>query len=349
VDDFGFLNFFWAYSMVGNSPEEGHTTRINAPIVAVSLDLRTATGAPRKTPNGGPLYSDATKYVQPVLKSPVFSNYAYSSSEDPTQFTDAIQRAEFFKSADGDWHTLLAPSVKTPRVMILNQDPHCGDTNPKTQHCNYRFALNPDGSCCRYVLIDAGVFGNALFPAFPVTPDTPVGAAELSGEVTTKDLSTFLFPNAFLFDSQGCCILGYHTYDFEPGDASNGNRLRAYVLNYSSWISPGLFGSAFTDITALSHEVAETLNDPFVHNSTPWWLAPNGNCQNNLETGDVIEGLPKATYPITLNGFTYHPQNEALLQYFEFQQHSDALDHAYSYPDETVLTGPSAFQNPGCQ
>src|SRR5439155_1588453 len=96
------------------------------------------------------------------------------------------------------------------------------------------------------------------------------------------------------------CVLGFHTYDFEPGDASNGFRERRYVLNYSSWISPGLFGPGFEDITALSHEVTESLNDPFVgsdgvHGITPWWLSQNGNCQNDLEVGDVIEGLPDAT------------------------------------------------------
>jgi len=62
----------------------------------------------------------------------------------------------------------------------------------------------------------------------------------------------------------------------------------------------------------------------------------------------VIEGLTKATFPITMNGFTYHPQNEALLQWFEFQQPSDALGGAYSYPDTTVLTGPSAPQKANC-
>jgi hypothetical protein len=30
-----------------------------------------------------------------------------------------------------------------------------------------------------------------------------------------------------------------------------------------------------------------------VHNLTPFWLAPNGNCDTTLETGDVIEGLPR--------------------------------------------------------
>jgi hypothetical protein len=100
-------------------------------------------------------------------------------------------------------------------------------------------------------------------------------------------------------------------------------------VNYSAWISPGLFGSGFVDVTAVAHEVAETFNDPFVasdgkHNVTPWWLSPNGNCQDDLEVGDVIEGLPHATYRIKMNGMTYHPQNEALLPWFEFQSPSTA-------------------------
>jgi hypothetical protein len=86
-----------------------------------------------------------------------------------------------------------------------------------------------------------------------------------------------------------------------------------------------------------------------VHDITPWWLSPNGNCQDNLEVGDVIEGLPRQSFPITMpNGFTYHPQNEALLQWFEFQSPSTALNGAYSYPDITTLTALSAPQKAGC-
>ena len=189
----------------------------------------------------------------------------------------------------------------------------------------------------------------------PGDTTTVIGATENAGEITTKDISTFLFPNTFLFigDTSNCCILGFHSYDFEPvGDVGNGQK--RYVMNYSSWISPGLFGSAFQDVTAVSHEIAEAFNDPFVssdgvHNITPWWLAPNGLCQNNLETGDVIEGLPNATFPITMNGFTYHPQNEALLQWFEFESPSSALGGAYSYPNTTVVTHLSAPQNLDCQ
>jgi hypothetical protein len=120
-----------------------------------------------------------------------------------------------------------------------------------------------------------------------------------AGDIRTRDISTFLFPNTYLYfnnDPTQCCVLGFHGYDLEPGGADNGFRERRYVLNYSSWISPGLFGSA-TDFTALSHELSETFNDPFVNNATPWWLSPNTNCQNSLETGDVIEGLRKCDVP----------------------------------------------------
>ena len=286
---------------------------------------------------GKRLYSDATQYVKPVLSSPVFSDSFYSSSDEPTQFTDAIQRAEFIQKADDQWHTLLKPRVATPRTMVLLKG-------------TYFFSLNADGTCCAYVLIDYNTFVNALFPATATDTTTPVGAAENAGDVHTADISSFLFPNAFLYFGVpgNCCVLGFHSYDLEPGGASNGFREKRYVLNYSSWISPGLFGPTFTDITALSHEMAETFNDPFVNNATPWWLSPNGNCQNNLETGDVIEGLPNSVYPIVLDGKTYHPQNEALLQWFAGVTPSTAISKAYSYPDTNVLTSANVSQTVGC-
>jgi hypothetical protein len=286
--------------------------------------------------NGQRLISDPTQYVQPVLFSPVFSNASYSSSPVPTQITDAVMRAEFYHSAKKDWHTLLQPMVKTTRTMKLLRG-------------TYQFALNADGTCCRYILVDANTFVNALFPSTPGDTSTVIGAAQAAGEMTTQDLSTFLFPNTFLFDATGCCILGFHSFDFEPVGIG-----QAYVMNYSSWISPGIFSGGFQDITALSHEIAETFNDPLVsfdgvHNITPWWLAPNDLCQNNLETGDVIEGLPNGVFPITMNGFTYHPQNEALLQWFAFESPSSAIGGAYSYPNTSTLTSLSAPQRLNCQ
>ena len=338
VDAIGNFNSHWYYNTVGNPPALGGTTNINAPIVPVDIDLRNFDGSPRFV-NGHRLYSFAAPFVTPVLNSPVFSNASWETSNVPTQITDAIQRAEYFSKANSSWHTLLNPSVKTGRAMVLIRG-------------TYLFALNSDKTCCLLVLVDVDTFVNKLFPAtVPVDNTTVMGAAEIAGDVTTKDISTFLFPNTFLYigDPSNCCILGFHTYDFEPGDASNGNLERRFVTNYSSWISPGLFGGGFSDVIALSHEIAEIFNDPFItsdgiHDVTPWWLSPNGLCRDLLETGDVIEGLPNGVYPITMNGFTYHPQNEALLQWFEFMSPSDAYLGAYSFPNRSVLTSPSVPQ-----
>jgi len=346
-DSFGGTQFTWPYTMIGRSPftsDEGgdddgrrRTTFIGAPIVPVNIDLRNADGSPRFL-NGHRLISDATQFVQPSLNSPVFSNSSYSSSFTPTQFTDAVQRAEFFNKTDPSWHTLLRPRVASARTMVLIRG-------------TYQFAVNPDGSCCRFILVNEGTFINALFPPTATDTTTVMGAAENAGDITTRDMSSFLFPNVFLFVNTpaNCCILGFHTYDVEPGSPLNGFREKRYVMDYASWISPGLFGGGFNDITALSHELSEAFNDPFVNNATPWWLAPNGNCQNNLEDGDVIEGLPNATIPITTNGFTYHPQNEALIQWFAGVTPSNAINNAYSYPNTGVLTAAATLQNPGCK
>jgi hypothetical protein len=347
IDVFGDPQFTWQYTMVGRSPfsgdgeneDEDGVTKIGAPVVPVNLDLRNFDGSPRFV-NGQRLFSDGTQYVGPVLKSPVFSNTSYGSSSTPTQFTDAVQRAEFFNTAPSNWHTLLHPRVETTRTMVLIRG-------------TYRFALNADGSCCAFVLIDIGTFESKLFPATPSDTTSPIGAAENADDIHTRDISTFLFPNAFLYfngDPNQCCVIGFHTYDLEPGGPDNGFRERRYVVNYSSWISSGIFRDpTFGDITALSHELSETFNDPFVNNATPWWLSPNRNCQNNLEDGDVVEGLPNAQFPIVLNGATWHPQNEALLQWFAGVTPSSAISGAYSYPDTTVLTSANVSQNFACK
>ena len=333
----------WFYTMAGSRPERGGTTRFNAPIIPVSLDLLDFDGSVR-TINGRRHHYSVEPFVASVLDSPVFQNAEYSSSDAPTQFVDAIQKAAFYNTMQPDWHTLLQPSVKKERNLSIPRG-------------HYFFALNSDGTCCAFVLLDINVFSGRLFPSSPNDTNSPVGAAEHSGDITTKDISTFLLPNTFLYfdgNPNQCCVLGFHTYDFEPGDTRNGFREKRYVFNYSSWISPGLFVPGFEDVTALSHEITESINDPFVgsdgvHGITPWWLSPNGNCQNDLEVGDVIEGLPDATTTVKIGGNIYHPQNEALLPWLEFQSPSTAIAGAYSYPNMNVLTSLSPPQGVNCK
>jgi hypothetical protein len=355
-DSNGNLAYRWPYEMLGKSPTAGGTTEIAAPIIPVSIRLLDANGQQRYL-NGQKLYYDGTQYLGNTLRSPLFSRAWFTSSSEPTQYTDAVQRAEFWSVMRQDWHTVLAPRVERPRVMSV-------------PYGSYYFAVNADGSCCQFVLIDYNAFVSLLFPpTYPVDNTTIIGAAELAGDMTTKTLATFLFPNTYLYfngDPTQCCVVGFHSIDYEPGIPQNGNLPRAYVMDYAAWVSPGLFGNAFADVTALSHELAETFNDPLVQafstsggacglvgqplclNTTPWWLSPNGNCQDNLEVGDVVEDLPNAAYALQLHGYTYHPQNVALLQYFEQRRYSSALDGALSYPDESVITQPSVPQQAGC-
>ena len=333
----------WFFTMAGRKPEAGGSTYFNAPIIPVSLDLLDYDRRVRVV-EGHPLHYSVRPFVEMAFNSPVFQNAEYTSSDTLTQFADAVQRASFYNQMRQDWHTLLRPSLKAERSMSI---PRGG----------YYFALNPNGSCCAFVLVDSGIFSELLFSPRQRDAASIVGAAERSKEITPADISTFLFPNTYLYldgNPNHCCVLGFHTYDSAPGNAANHFLEKRYVFNYSSWISPGLFAPGFEDVTALSHEITESLNDPFVgsdgvHGITPWWLSLNGNCQNDMEVGDVIEGLPDATVAITINGRTYHPQNEALVPWLEFQSPSSALGAAYSYPNQNVLTALSPPQNANCQ
>jgi hypothetical protein len=314
----------WLTNFVGAPPELGGTTTINAPIVPVTVQLLDQNGLPV-------LSSSATQFESIVANSPVFSAGTWSSSSTPTEMPDAVQRAEFFSTETADWHTELNPiQASSLQVQIPFGD--------------YVFQLNSDGSCCQFILVNSTAFDNAL--------SSVVNEAINNGTITTQDISTFLFPNTYLYIGtvKQCCVIGFHTYFFN--DLPTGTEQR-WVLNYSSWISPGLFKGGLQDVTALSHEMSETFADPFVvsdgvHGRTPWWLAPNGNCQDNMEVGDVIENLPHGVFADTLNGFTYHPQNIALMQWFDTGHPSNALDGAFSYPDESVLTSAASFQNVKC-
>jgi len=171
-----------------------------------------------------------------------------------------------------------------------------------------------------------------------------------NGNFTTHALNATLFPNTFLFSLNvnnpntpgACCVLGFHTYFFEPGAIPQPR----WITQFSSWISPGIFGGGFQDVTALSHETAEEFADPFIDNATPSWQFPGQPanskvCQSGLEEGDPIEVLSNATIPILVRErhevFTYHPQNIPLLQWFEMGAKSNAINGAFSFPDETVL------------
>jgi hypothetical protein len=340
----------WPYTMIGSRPESGRTTTLRAPIVPVTVDLLGPDGKVALTfgPDGNVLKA--------ALASPEFTPFIYTNGVG--QFNDQMMRAAFANriggegDADEGWHTILRPRLRTARTI---QVPFLTASGTNAWY----YFINGAGEPVLGA-IDADTFGNLLFPTtYPFDSSTPVGAAELARDITTKDISTFLFNNTVLFtggDINNCCIIGFHSYDYEPGIPQNGNLPRLYVLNYASWLSPGLFPFGLADMTPWSHEMAEIFNDPFLNNATPWWLSVDrflliGNCQNNLEVGDVVEVLeslnPVSTIPG--KGFTYHPQNMALFPWFAFESPSPANLGAYSFPDETTLMSLSPGPLlPGC-
>jgi hypothetical protein len=326
------LGRVFPFIMVGNDPRAGHTTRIPAKITAVSLKLLNPDGTLNATMPFAP-FEDLTE------DSPNFEEANYTSGRH-IQFGDAVQRAEFFKSMDEDWHTVLSGPQIVNRATF---------TIPR--FVNVRF---PDGSIKAvqaYYLATApngDPWVELLDLLFSALNNNQVVTDIVAGNFTTDALNVNMYPNTFLFsiNSQGqkagCCVLGYHTYFYQPGVTPQPR----WLFNYASWISPGIFGGGFQDVTALSHEISETFNDPFINTATPLWQFPgvpaNAKiCQSNLETGDPVEVLANATVRIKLRErhevFTYHPQTEALLQWFEMGATSDAIDGAFSYPNTAAL------------
>jgi len=317
------------YTMVGTPPSAGGTTRLPANIDEISWNLLNPDGSVFQTVKFEP-FSHLT------LRSPNFRSSAYTSSPTITQFADAVQRAEFYQSLEpqNPWHTLLEPSVKSKVTINVPYFVDVAVGSQVIQARTYFTGTARDGNT--FVLMLDLVF-NFLF-------DNEFVSDIEAGVFATDAFNIIAFPNTFLYSLNvsnpnvpgSCCELGFHTYFLDhvvPQDR--------WLGIFGSWISPGLFGTSFLDVTALSHEISETFNDPFLDNATPIWQFPgqpanSTMCQGNLETGDPIEGLPDATFPVTLDGYTYHPQNEALLPWFGMGT-SNALNGAFSYPDTTVL------------
>jgi hypothetical protein len=131
--------------------------------------------------------------------------------------------------------------------------------------------------------------------------------------------SLFLSYNTFETSGGSCCILGYH-------GVNSANHTYA-VAAYSD---PGIFNVPIQDIHALSHEIGEWMDDPFGNNPTPAWghVGQVSGCQNNLEDGDPVTGI---AFTVTLNGFTYHPENLVFFSWFAHQSPSIAVNHWYTF------------------
>jgi hypothetical protein len=337
-DDDGNPKSVWPYTMVGRDPAEHRTTRFRAPIIPITVEMLDETGAVGKTATGAPLRQVAgADTLSEVLRSPVFERFRFDNGN--LQLTDGLMRAQFFHivgDRDGDrddrgYHNVLEPVVVTPRTIQL-------------PFGAYRAIPKADGTCCRLVLADLREFERRLATVDADDTTTVMGAAEHAGDIRPSDITTALTRDVMLrIDPDLCCVSGFHGDDTKPGTPANGNRDRDFVFNYSTYMSEDLPLQFSQDVSVLSHEMEELFTDPFLVNRTPWRLVTDPIflrtiCLNLLELGDVVNVMfQNEIYSATAHGKTYHPQNAALLQWFESESPSSARLGAWSYPDETAV------------
>ncbi len=156
-------------------------------------------------------------------------------------------------------------------------------------------------------------------------------------------LPIYLSNDVLLTDKGSCCVIGFHgTRASGLGGGNGGSNGNAVVQTFAwgSWIRPGTYPRvsgqplptdwALQDIHALSHEISEWADDPFVNNFVEPWAtptAPQYGCTGILETGDPVVGIGFAKGTNTFeqgplpDGSTmadgyYHPEDEVFLPWF---------------------------------
>ena len=230
------------------------------------------------------------------------------------QLQDATMRAQFNKTGGSNYHLQLNPNV-LPAVTI---------NVPNNQG----------------VLLQSGrgvVFADVNISWWAAQ------IQNLESKADATHLPVYLTNNVLLHigkDVFNCCVIGFHgTRATGSGGGSNNSNGNAVVQTFAwaSWVQPGIYARpaggtdwALQDIHALSHEIAEWADDPFVNNTVEPWLtptAPQYGCTGILETGDPVVGIgfamgtntfqqgPNPDGSQSADGY-YHPEDEALLPWF---------------------------------
>ena len=348
----------YGYNMVGTDPNNcsgtACDTTIQADITPIIVNVGGLTFDPTASINGGNSVLDG------VLASPQFAENDYGSTtaatgpdvlapgDDvahcstangdiclpkgpggelsggdagvPLQLEDATMRAQFNQTGSSSYHVRLAPHVLPPVTINVPQ--------------------NQGG------LLRSGrgvIFGEVSISWW---------SSQIKNLETTADpthLPIYLTDSVLLYigDPAVCCVLGYHGTEATGARKGNGQSQGNSPLQtfaWASWVRPGIYARpnggtywALQDIHALSHEIAEWGDDPFVNNLVEPWLtptAPQYGCTNILETGDPVVAIgfsmgtnttdqtpnpwtsPANHNPSTSYDGTYHPEDEVFLPWF---------------------------------
>jgi hypothetical protein len=323
----------YGYNMVGSDPNNcagsACSTTIQADITPLIVNV-------------GGLTFNGTNVLQPTLDSPQFATNDYGR-------TPAATAAGNFPNA---------PALIEGKGGVLSQ----GDAGNQLQleDATMRAQFNQTGSSPYHLTLHPNTFA-------PITIDVPSNegvllksgrgvvfadvninwwSAQIQNLETTADpthLPIYLTNNVLLFIGSNifnCCVIGYHgTRAAGFGGGSNNSNGNAVVQTFAwaSWVQPGIYARpdggtdwALQDIHALSHEISEWADDPFVNNTVEPWLtptAPQYGCTGILETGDPVVAIgfamgtntfeqgPNPNGTQSADGY-YHPEDETFLPWF---------------------------------
>src|SRR5713226_472113 len=310
----------YGFNMVGADPSANLSTTITTDIIPVNVVV-------------GGMAFNGTNVLAPTLNSPQFTNQDYSSTPWVTssaggftaggtlspastsnQLEDATMRSQFNKGGT-NYHVILNPVVHDP------------------------ITINVPANHGTLLQTGRGVIAGDV--------DVQWWASHLQnlnnslGFVDPTHLVLYLTDNVMLYSGNNplnCCIIGFHSASEVNGHGlgsthSHGNAV-VQTYAWASYITPGFFnprtGWAVQDIHALSHEIAEWADDPFVNNTVQPWLtptAPQYGCTGVLETGDPVVGIgfakgsntfeqgPTPNGTQVADGY-YHPEDEVFMPWF---------------------------------
>jgi len=318
----------YGYNMVGADPNHCSGSACS---VTIEVDI---------TPiivNIAGLTFSGSDVLAATLASPLFQTNNYGSTPFATANAPNIPRGPGGALSQNDQSIDLQLEDATMRAQFN-----------KTGTSNYHLHLNPHQLPPVVINVPANQGTLLVSGRGVVFADVDIGwwSAQINNLETKADathLPVFLTNNVLLFEGKNvlnCCVIGYHgTRAAGNGGGSSNSNGNATVQTFAwaSWVQPGLYARpaggtdwALQDIHALSHEISEWADDPFVNNAVEPWLtptAPQYGCTGVLETGDPVVGIgfamgtntfqqgPNPNGTQSADGY-YHPEDEVFLPWF---------------------------------
>jgi hypothetical protein len=318
--------------MVGGNPfnRGGRTITIPTILIPVIITFHNATTGftttfdPSSAPDEG--CTAGLSALNLVESSPVFqSNDWVMNGVDvgTTQYMDAVQRASFWQyvrnSGDSN-HVLLTYTEGEP--LQINVDYATATLAAEIRTGVAGSCTNPNGT---------GSVNGKGYQGFvsQTTVDPDFRDYILTHAITPNQLPIFVLYNTVMpkLTTPTFFTGGYHSAlaGFPQRFTSPG---QTYIV--ADFQTNLFYAKPILDVSLLTHELAEWLNDPGLVNGTPAWgnIGQVSGCQGDLEVGDPLTGtnLPLVAGP---NGFEYHLQELAFFSWF-FRTSSIGAGGAYS-------------------